>query len=74
MSAHDFDQVAAKLRTPPPNLAALEGLTAPQLTLLSDLIDAACARERRAVAVAFEHALPLLPRALILELLGGRER
>lgn len=74
MSAHDFDQLAAKLRAPPSHLVALAGLTAPQLTLLSDLIDAACAREQRAVAAAFEHALPALPRALMLELLAGRER
>ena len=74
MSAHDVDQLAAKLRTPPRGLGALAGLTAPQFTLLSDLIDDACARERRAVAEAFEHALPALPRALMLELLAGRER
>lgn len=74
MRAHDLEELAAKLHTSAPSLAALDALTAAQVALLSDLIDAACARERDAVAAAFDRALPLLPPALVLDLLGGRER
>jgi hypothetical protein len=70
--AEDPDQLAAKLGRPVASLPALRGLTADQIGLLSDLIDAAGTRRRNALDEALAAAIPLLPGAVARRILQGR--
>jgi hypothetical protein len=74
MRAGDSDQLAAKLGRPVASLSAFRGLTAEQIGLLSDAIDAATATRRRAIDDAFRAALPPLPRRLLVGILRLAER
>lgn len=70
MRAADAEQLAAKLRRPPASMAGLRDLTPEQVGVLSDAIDAAVATHGRTVHEAFQTALPLLPRRLLIRVLG----
>ena len=67
--AEDLQQLAAKLGRPAAGLSDLNQLTPQQIGFLSDAIDAACARERRALEDALARAVPRPMLGLVLRVL-----
>lgn len=69
--AEELDRLAEKLRRPAKSLGPFARLALDDLRQLSDAIDQALERQRRALDQAVEQAIPRPLRAIVLRALRG---